>query len=502
MRLITLFFILIFMQAGAQNRLEYAKIVSIQGSASRDELYNRARQWHSDNSMYQRDLKLLGFRNGELVWIVNLPYTSKVPNGAEMVNGVIEFSLTVQVYENAYSYNVSWFWHKSGMPKGGKFPPINFGYITTDSMPSLRVKTWGVTWEESVYNEMKGVINAYVEPMVQSLQTAMDKPAKTDKYNITPGPALSVAGRQAIEGTTKLHQPVKRALMWFNATYGESGQVRLVDDNRGILFATASFAYPGEGLSAGKIYFDFMVKVSADRYEYEYTNFYHRSNSISSLTGSSFMGITTDSICPSIPAFSTGRANDKQVWDDIKATISAHCSDASKNLKLYMLKTADADLWSFDHSIKISESIDLPNLTATELYKRATNWFTGPVRNKAVELEYTDSQAGSLTGLCKLPYSSKADPDNPELKGYLLFSLTVNVVNNKAVYTFSNIAHVSIATERVTLIVSSDCTVAGLYYASNGFTCTLWTDIENAATTGARVLAASLKEALLKPSGN
>lgn len=502
MRLLTFLFVLIFVQADAQKRLQFSETVSVSGPSTPDELYTRVRQWYSNNAKYSKELKLVRYRDGELKWTVTLPFTSTAVTGSETVNGQISFEVNVHVLQNAYSYSVTDFRHQSALGKGGKYPPIHFEYITTDALPKLKAKTWGTTWNESVYNEMKALVNGYANPLVQSLKAAMAQPAVKVSYVHTPDKQMTLGSKEQITGSVKVHQPVERALNWFNTLYPETGYVKMVDNARGFLFGTASIPYRGEDLAEGDIYFDVVVKIAPDAYEYEYLNFYHKA-AAKSVVGCSFGAITVDTICPYIPAFTPGRAWDNQVWDDIRLTIIDHYYNSSQILKAFLLVPAGSTPEYYTNTIRFTEAVQLtPEVTQQELYNRARDWFAGSTKNPNIELDFTDRENGGFVAVGKLPYTSKAEPANTDVHGYITFEVRVTVANGKYNYTFSNFKHRSKANETATPITPNDCNTARLYYSANGFECEVWTDIQNAAATGTQVLVSSLKAAMLTPARN
>ncbi|MBK7678129.1 MAG: DUF4468 domain-containing protein [Chitinophagaceae bacterium] len=104
-------------------------------------------------------------------------YTSRIFVGSEGTKGWIRYTISVQVKDGRYKYEVTDFYHE-GNPfnSGGQF---SFRLITNENECPYKVGSMmGKGWRNKVWIDIKETIAKNITPLTESIRVAMGKPGK------------------------------------------------------------------------------------------------------------------------------------------------------------------------------------------------------------------------------------------------------------------------------------------------------------------------------------
>jgi hypothetical protein len=167
-----------YSQDSLSSPLEYSKVVNVDTTLSSKELYNRARAWFAETYRSAQDVIQMDDKEiGKIIGKGNMKYVSSVFVGSNGTKGWIRYTISIQVKDGRYKYDISNFLHE-----GNAFNPygaISFGLITNSiECPYKTGSMSGQKWKNKVWKDIKETIEANISPLSQSIISAMGKPAK------------------------------------------------------------------------------------------------------------------------------------------------------------------------------------------------------------------------------------------------------------------------------------------------------------------------------------
>lgn len=174
--------LIIFVQSSAQDSLNaaisYQEVVKVDSTISSKELYLRARSWFAETYKSSQDvIQMDDKESGKIIGKGAIKYYSNVFVGSEGTKGFIFYTITVQVKDGRYKYEITDFNHE-GNPynSGGQ---LSFGLITNSDECPYKVGTWtSKAWRNKVWKDIKNRIDENIPILIQSLKDSMNKPAK------------------------------------------------------------------------------------------------------------------------------------------------------------------------------------------------------------------------------------------------------------------------------------------------------------------------------------
>jgi hypothetical protein len=157
--------------------IEYIEVVQADG-LKKDQLYSAALAWFSET--FRSAKKVFDVQDREAGRIVGKPlfqYESTVFIGSARIRGVVRYSVTVEVKDGRYRYNIGNFIHEGTPgPYGG---PASFGLLTTAikcprSIDGPTSSGAQETWEDLL-------LHARIEAdhLIRSLKSHMEKTKNT-----------------------------------------------------------------------------------------------------------------------------------------------------------------------------------------------------------------------------------------------------------------------------------------------------------------------------------
>lgn len=154
--------------------LKYEEVVTVDSTITKDELYNRARSWYADT--YKSEKDVMSITDKELGEISGNGAIRFEPRtfyfGSMCARGWVMYKINIYVKEGRYKYNFHSFIHEgTRCPGGGGL--VSFGILTSDKEHK--------TESNKGWREVKEVVNARMENLIQSLKEAMNKKHETSK---------------------------------------------------------------------------------------------------------------------------------------------------------------------------------------------------------------------------------------------------------------------------------------------------------------------------------
>lgn len=159
--------------------LTYSEVIQVDG-VSKDELYNRAKQWFS--SAYRDANKVIkdeSKSDGSITAKAIMRYNSGILSGSAITKGAISYDIAIAVRDGRYKYVISNFIHTPYDDEQYG----NFGLITTsDEAPKVKLKL-GTTngWRRKVWEDIKKQIDEYTPALIEDMKSGMSKAAPTEE---------------------------------------------------------------------------------------------------------------------------------------------------------------------------------------------------------------------------------------------------------------------------------------------------------------------------------
>jgi hypothetical protein len=160
--------------------LSFSEVVPVEG-ASAAELYNRGKVWFAKAFVSSNNvLQVQDKEAGTLVGKGSHSYEPNTMMGSACSRGHLGFTVTVQLKDGRYRYEVSDFTH-TGTPCTGVPGGINFGTVTTTAAPpDVEGLTKG--GREKMWKHLKDKSTETSGSLTKTLKEAMQKPAKDDNW--------------------------------------------------------------------------------------------------------------------------------------------------------------------------------------------------------------------------------------------------------------------------------------------------------------------------------
>ena len=184
--LFTVLLIVGFTSAQAQTPVSYSEVVQVEG-VSKEDLYQRAREWFTDTFRSSNDvIQLDDKENGQIVGKAIFTYR-QLFGEVLGIDCLINFKISVFCKEGRYKYDLTDFSHSCKwieLGTNGKwtfldFKPISLGIITNEPPQYIGyTKNIEIAKEntQKVYNCAVEQIDEHTEGFIASLKKAMDSP--------------------------------------------------------------------------------------------------------------------------------------------------------------------------------------------------------------------------------------------------------------------------------------------------------------------------------------
>jgi hypothetical protein len=129
--------------------ITFSKVMTVDSSLKSAELYARARAWFAVTYRSGKDvIQLEDKENGKLIGKGAIKYTSRVFVGSEGTKGWIYYTITIQIKDGRYKYELTDFIHE-GNPynSGGQF---SFDLITSSEECPREFRMTNKSWRNKV----------------------------------------------------------------------------------------------------------------------------------------------------------------------------------------------------------------------------------------------------------------------------------------------------------------------------------------------------------------
>lgn len=158
--------------------LAFTEVVQVDSILSSKELYQRARSWFAESYRSAQDvIQMDDKENGKIIGKGSIKYNSNVFIASEGTRGWIRYTISIQVKDGRYRYEITDFYHEGNpLNPGGQF---SFGLITTDTeCPYQMNSRTPKGWKNKVWSDIKETIQKNIIPLKESMKATMGKPAK------------------------------------------------------------------------------------------------------------------------------------------------------------------------------------------------------------------------------------------------------------------------------------------------------------------------------------
>jgi len=166
----------VFAQGSTDSTLSYSKVEYVDSTLKSSELFTRAREWfaltfRSSNDVIQLEDK----QNGKLIGKGAFKYTSRILYGSEGTKGWVYYTLTIQVKDGRYKFDLTNFIHEGNPNNTGG--ALSFNLITTSDECPYDFAMSSKSWKNKVWKDIKQDIQTNSETIISSLKIAMSKPS-------------------------------------------------------------------------------------------------------------------------------------------------------------------------------------------------------------------------------------------------------------------------------------------------------------------------------------
>lgn len=302
-------------------------------------------------------------KNAPFAGSCTVPYISNVFTAKEATSGEITFEITVAKVDAGAECTLKNFRHKG--TAAGKLPAYNFGLITTDRGQPYKIeKTWGVSWEQDVWRDIRNTIYSFLPAELQATEKQLDADyALQQQANPTPKvkqePAV-VTGLVAPNADSLIvYSEVVQApgftesalfytaTQWLLYSIRDYGSLNFADKSEGILIASAAIPYSsrvflGYAVTSGRVTFTITIRIKEGKYKYTISDFKHHGSGafLNQVYFPPFsLGKVTLHSCPQVSKYklSWGKQWECKVWNDVKEDIQTTIPNLADLLKLHML---------------------------------------------------------------------------------------------------------------------------------------------------------------------
>ena len=173
--ILSIIIILLFLSfsASSQDKLTYSEVINID-SASKDELYNRAKAWFVNSFVSANDVIQMDDKDGgSIIGKAVMNFTQSFLSGSLGTNGVIRYSVKIFLKDDRYKYEITDFVHDPSNKSHGDF---SMGVITTSESPPGGKGS--MKWRTRVWNDLKSTIEYNIPALVESLINGMNTPTE------------------------------------------------------------------------------------------------------------------------------------------------------------------------------------------------------------------------------------------------------------------------------------------------------------------------------------
>ncbi|WP_284461173.1 DUF4468 domain-containing protein [Chryseobacterium sp.] len=178
MKIITTFSMMWLSVLTYSQELKYEEVVITESTATKDELYYRARRWIGQNFNKKTSSINIDDKNiGEISASGVIDYRNKKSYfGSGCVEGPIRINLSIFLKDGKYKYSFHSFYHNGSGGYGCR--KTDYGIITiAEKAPQ---PSWGEP-SDKAWKDIKGVIEENVQLNIKDLKEAMTKKNETSK---------------------------------------------------------------------------------------------------------------------------------------------------------------------------------------------------------------------------------------------------------------------------------------------------------------------------------
>ncbi len=163
--------------------LTYSNVVKVDTTISAQQLYLRCRSWFAESYKNSQDvIQMDDKENGKIIGKGNLEFFSKIFVGSSCTKGWIRYTISVQVKDGRYKYEITNFNHEGN--RYNDCDDLSFGLLTTSiDCPDSIKKGLGKGWSNKVWKEIKESIDNNIIVLIKSLNNSMNKPVASKENN-------------------------------------------------------------------------------------------------------------------------------------------------------------------------------------------------------------------------------------------------------------------------------------------------------------------------------
>jgi hypothetical protein len=163
--------------------MTFTKVVFVDSTLKSPELYERAREWFALTYRSSKEvLQVEDKDNFKLIGKGAFKYISDIYYGSEGTKGWVYYTITVQVKDGKYKYELSNFIHEGNVVNPAGY--FSFGLITSAQECPSPISYSTQNWRNKVWNDIKMNVNRDAYLTINSLTGSMNKPAtkKSDDW--------------------------------------------------------------------------------------------------------------------------------------------------------------------------------------------------------------------------------------------------------------------------------------------------------------------------------
>ena len=166
---------LIILPGDSEGNIFFEEVVKVDSNLTKQELYVNAKEWFAKTFVSAQDVIQMDDKEvGRIIGKGNMEYNSTIYYGSNGTKGWIRYTVTIQVKDGRYKYEISNFVHEGNSLNS--YGAFSFGLITNNADCTTQVtSTASPKWKNKVWNDIKIRIDSYTPLIISSLKEEMSK---------------------------------------------------------------------------------------------------------------------------------------------------------------------------------------------------------------------------------------------------------------------------------------------------------------------------------------
>lgn len=426
------FFLLLSSSIKAEDTITYSETVQVDSVSQRD-LMIKARYWSVQTVQISKEDIIVDTEIGRLFSTASTGFESKSFFSNDINNGVISYTIQLDVQDGQYKYTFSNFRHRSYNATGA-----NFGLITKEGIfISTQKPTLMSNKRIAVYHkELLEEIEKSVQRQIQVLKTQMNK--KEGELSLVRSNSFLYTDFVPVTNGS-VDKIYERCRLWFAEKYVNSKGLLLIEDKSlGELYGVTTFPYEVKlkWYSAFEtiIKHGIRIQIKEDGFQYYIFNISYKVNNINGYSGFYFLEQEDD--CASKKRLPTKACEliKEQINMEVDYIVGTLVATVNRQEGL-LAEIQEEGVFLFSKVVPVS------NRSKDKLFEAGRRWLLKTFESGRHSIDIQDKEAGELYGKFYFDYKPPLLKGGLRSQGVIWFDLHLQIQDGKYEYIMSNFYH-------------------------------------------------------------